>query len=115
MLFRSADITRPIKHRFYISRPWTGNDIDVFADRDFQSYKRIEERLMKVIFEALGVTETNYELVHLHDNRALETEMRDLMSRTFGYQEPYPEEIIPWTPSAARDRFLKLYRTLRGE
>jgi hypothetical protein len=97
----ASDIVRPLK-------------------REIRGYREIEARLMRVIYEGLGIEEPNdfdHEIVKTADNELLLAERRDLIRhRDIPWDipaEPWAQHITPWAPAVAEDAFMREFLTLR--
>ena len=94
-----ADLSRPLKHAPEMSR-----------------YRTTEKHVMTAIAERLGLSMPEPPEVKLVDRRMCATEMRDLMGAVYDWgvgQEPFPGEIIPWSPEKAEAEFARRYYELR--
>jgi len=82
-------------------------------------FERIEQRLMTVIGERLGIRLDHHQEVKHADLVALATEKRDLLPREKGDWpilegiQPMPRLILPMSPTESEDAFLKTYLDLR--
>lgn len=76
-----------------------------------EGYKRLEQRIWCSVAWKFGLPLELDRSIKIADNRMLFTEKRDLLPPCdWEYEEePYPAEIIPWSPTLARDQFLDLF------
>lgn len=94
-----ADLSRPLKHAPEMSR-----------------YRTAEKHVMAAIAERFGLSMPEPPEVKLVDRRMCATEMRDLMGAVYDWgagQEPFPGEVVPWSPEKAEAEFLRRYYELR--
>jgi hypothetical protein len=95
-----TDLIRPIKHA-----------------PGFETYKRMEEAIERVIAEAFELPWPRPNSVTIADRRLLQTERRDLKGVTLKpptrmEDEPLDRVIQPWSPEYAKRQFLRQYLVL---
>lgn len=100
------DVPRPLKHHLWIK----------CDDGEFRPFSEIEGRLLRCIGDKYGLSQSIPEAVHEADVASLATERRDVLKkgrRPWGaWQEvtgEWPEQIVPWAPRVAEDRFLAFF------
>lgn len=81
-------------------------------------YREIESRVMAAIVERFGLVPWEPESVSIADRRMLMTEKRDLLGpepiRWTHTDEPYPFQVLAYTPDRAEAMFLSRFEELRG-
>ena len=102
------DVARPIKESILMD---LGGEV--------VSFREGEDRLMKVICEALDLPDLPPELysqIKRADDVVLITEARDIVHGLDNWDkvdyEPLEGKIVPWTPQESREEFMKLYTKL---
>lgn len=92
------DVARPVKH-----------------SRNFREYRRLEDKLWRVIAKRFDLPAKMPKIVKVADDILLATEQRDLKDRPKRDRvryEPLPETIEPWTPDDAKWQFHVRYAEL---
>lgn len=105
-----------------LASPWKGLlNVEGYLPEDVLAVREYEQKIQKIIEEALGISETHTVEVKESDIRMFWTEVRDLMpqmSDDFNWgppkMEPAKEKIICWEPWQAEMQFLMLYNKLKG-
>lgn len=108
-----GDIARPWKNLLLV---WNYN----LAINSPISVRKFEDKIQKVIGEALGVDLTHSAEVKESDLRMMATEIRDLMPSGFSSEEwgvdinnSEEKVIVPWSPILSEENFLSTYNSLR--
>jgi hypothetical protein len=103
-----SDLGGPIKSRFFIAAPG--------ARPPLEPFDQAEDRLLRVIAEALRFPPIDYDTVRSADLILLATEARDLLgidARDWGVHEPpLHDPIKPWDWRRAETTFLERFRAL---
>jgi 5'-deoxynucleotidase YfbR-like HD superfamily hydrolase len=93
-----GDMSAPLKHQTEMSR-----------------FRTTERHIMTVVAEKFGLDPKEPASVKTADRRMLLTEARDLGLDVTGWyteHQPFPETIIPWSPSRAEFEFLYRFKQL---
>ncbi len=108
------DITRPVKDAFYVEldRDETGHEVQ----HEIVSFGFIEDQLLDAVAARFGMRPPMPACVHTADDRELARERRDLFPRDRpawdGLPDPYPEPLVPVSPSEAEAMFLNRFKDL---
>jgi uncharacterized protein len=98
------------------------NDLARPVKQNIPQYKEIENKIMSVMWEAMGIPKPNkddYEIVKLIDNTLLVHEMEQLMRRSdipdIEYTPVFVDLSVGYGAGEAKEDFLKIYEALMEE
>jgi uncharacterized protein len=98
------------------------NDLARPVKQNIPQYKEIEDKIMSVMWEAMGIPKPNkddYEIVKLIDNTLLVHEMEQLMRRSdipdIEYTPIFVDLSVGYGAGEAKEDFLKIYEALMKE
>lgn len=83
-------------------------------------YKLYEKQLERILLRKYCGVPVLDSVIKVADRRALMTEVRDLMPRSdlftepLGMVQPFEAPVIPWSPTTARNLFLRRFVELQG-
>lgn len=96
-------------------------DVSSPIKKELKGFQEIENYLLGMIFEVLGISWPLDPVIHKLDVMMRATEKRDLMSGQLHDRiwccegvQTFADEIIPWSPEESEESFLERYYELGG-